>query len=254
VKLLAGASISFASSQHLAALSVGDEGTATIAAAGDRVLTADALALSDAGAKIDLVDNRMILRNQSVGTFAGGAYSGVSGLVARGRGDAADPAWDGDGIVTSDTRALSTTDLVSVGVARVGDLLGIAGDETASLWDQQVLASDVATAVTWGGDANLDRIIDADDYFRIYSNLSRSGATSGWFNGDFNYDGAIDGDDLFIIDSNFLRQDGTFAPAGSPESIGSVAAVPEPSALAVIALAACALSRSRRVKSSSPLA
>ena len=59
---------------------------------------------------------------------------------------------------------------------------------------------------TYGGDANLDGVINIDDYTQIDSSISAGGALKGWLNGDFNYDGNIDIDDYTIIDSNIAIQ------------------------------------------------
>jgi glucose/arabinose dehydrogenase len=63
------------------------------------------------------------------------------------------------------------------------------------------------------GDADLNGILDADDYFQIDVGYSRG--LFGWGNGDFNMDGIINGDDYHIIDTAY--------PGAAPAS-----AVPEP--------------------------
>jgi cytoskeletal protein CcmA (bactofilin family) len=97
------------------------------------------------------------------------------------------------------------------------------------------MGSDVMAMVTWGGDANLDGKINIDDYGRIDGNVASSGSVFGWFNGDFNYDGKINIDDYGIIDGNINRQAGAFATADAVAA--DVVAVPEPSMVAVTALA-----------------
>jgi len=76
---------------------------------------------------------------------------------------------------------------------------------------------------TWNGDANLDGVVNADDYF-----LADSGYITqkkGWHNGDFNYDGVMNANDYFLIDSAFIGQD---------RVMRRVAAVPEPGMVGVI--------------------
>ena len=80
-------------------------------------------------------------------------------------------------------------------------------------------------------------IVDADDYFRIDSNYNKLPATLTYARGDFNYDGGIDGDDYNLIDASFSGQGG-FSPG--------VIAVPEPTSVAWLALAAATLRRRRR--------
>src|SRR5437773_4101749 len=80
---------------------------------------------------------------------------------------------------------------------------------------------------TWGGDANLDGLLNGDDYFRIDSHVSQNGSVFGYHNGDFNYDGAINGDDYFIIDSNIATaQSSPSFPTGGGAT--ALTAVPEP--------------------------
>jgi len=54
---------------------------------------------------------------------------------------------------------------------------------------------------TCGGDANLDSVIDGDDFFAIDSGYASQ--TRGYANGDFDYNGRTDADDYFLIDSNY---------------------------------------------------
>ncbi|MCY2955065.1 MAG: carbohydrate-binding protein [Planctomycetota bacterium] len=79
---------------------------------------------------------------------------------------------------------------------------------------QSVLVTDVLVKYTWDGDANLDGLINADDYFQIDSGfITQKG---GWYNGDFNYDNTVNADDYFLIDSAFIGQSGPLA-ASKPE-------------------------------------
>jgi hypothetical protein len=83
-----------------------------------------------------------------------------------------------------------------------------------SLGGQSIGVNDVIVKYTWNGDANIDGLVNADDYF-----LADSGFISqkpGYYNGDFNYDGVINADDYFLIDSAFLGQTGPLATAHAP--------------------------------------
>ena len=82
------------------------------------------------------------------------------------------------------------------------------------------------------GDANLDGRVDINDLTVVLAHFGQTGMT--WSRGDFNGDGKVDINDLTIVLANFGRT--VSAGAG-----GSVSAVPEPSALALIALGALAL-------------
>ena len=113
------------------------------------------------------------------------------------------PLWDGNGIVTSQSNA-TAGNLTSIGIAEASRVKGITGTETAEFAGQNVDATAVLIKYTYGGDANLDGLINVDDYGRIDFNIHLG--VTGWFNGEFNYDGKIDVDDYGIIDFNNLIQ------------------------------------------------
>src|SRR5205814_9771449 len=105
-----------------------------------------------------------------------------------------------------------------------------------------VSAGDQLVMYTWGGDANLDGLLNGDDYFRIDSHVNQSGSVFGYHNGDFNYDGAINGDDYFIIDSNIATAQASLPfPPGS--GVARLAAVPEPASVLLLAPLALLLRR-----------
>ncbi|MEO6434799.1 MAG: PEP-CTERM sorting domain-containing protein [Tepidisphaeraceae bacterium] len=198
-------------------------------------------------ARLDLSDNKLIT-SSPVGTFVAGAYTDVSGLVDSGRGNASNAQWDGNGIVTTDTRAVNNNDLTSIGVIDASDKFPGGETATAVFGGQTVLGSDTLVMFTWGGDANLDGKINIDDYGQIDFNVGSSGSVFGWYNGDFNYDGKINIDDYGIIDFNVTAQSGIF-PTGAGGGLEGVAAVPEPASISLLGAAALGLlSRRRRVQ------
>ena len=233
-------------------LTVADNATLSInansTAAGVSKVTT--LAIGATSGKLNLNDNKLIT-SDAAGTWDGvSAYTDVAGLVDAGRGTAGNALWDGTrGITTSDTRAINNGDLVSIGVAKVGNIRAVADTETTTFAGQTVLGSDTLVMATWGGDANLDGKINIDDYGRIDGNVGQSGSVFGWDKGDFNYDGKINIDDYGIIDGNINRQGVVFATGhSSAAAVEGVAAVPEPAGLMIIALAATSLlTRRRRV-------
>ena len=211
-------------------------------AAGTSVV--NAVSITGSG-KLDLKDNKLVTATPA-GTFVGGAYNGVAGLVDTARGNAGNALWNGpSGITTTDTRAINNGDLVSIGVAKVSDVRTVADTETTTFAGQTVLGSDTLAMATWGGDANLDGKINIDDYGRIDGNVGQSGTVFGWSRGDFNYDGKINIDDYGIIDGNINRQSGVFATASG--AMDGVAAVPEPAGFALAALGAASLLRRQRL-------
>jgi hypothetical protein len=181
-----------------------------------------------------------------VGTFTAGAYTDVARLVDSGRGDASNAQWDGNGIITTDTRAVNNNDLASIGVVSAADKFNMAATDTVVFAGQTVTGADTLVMFTWVGDANLDGKINIDDYGQIDFNVGNSGSVFGWYNGDFNYDGKINIDDYGIIDFNISAQSGIFPTSAGVEG---VAAVPEPASMGLIGAAAMGLlARRRRVR------
>ena len=185
--------------------------------------------LSVAG-RLDVNDNWMIISSGDVGSWNGSAYTGLTGLIQSGRGDG---PWNGaTGLFTSQSNATSGV-LTTLAIAHGSD---VSGDSPLSVY---LDPSDVAIMYTWGGDANLDGQLNGDDYFAIDSHVLQSGAVFGFHNGDFDYNGEINGDDYFILDSNILFAQSSGGPPG-------LAAIPEPTALALLSLAMPLLGRMRR--------
>jgi len=173
VNVTDGALVLFNVSQHIGTLNITDA-TVKLAAGGDKLLQLSTLAVFGNGV-LDLGDNDMIVTNGDIAVIGSAIKSG------RGGG-----AWSGFGITSS---------------AAKSDEKGMTG-LGVRLNDQ----GEVIVKYTWNGDANLDGVVNADDYFLIDSNFIPQ--AKGYQNGDFNYDGVINADDYFLIDSAFLGQSG----------------------------------------------
>jgi hypothetical protein len=205
-------------------------GTVNIAPNGGPAGTSNlgTLTVIDAG-KIDLKDNDLVVRSGTVGSFVGGSYKGLSGLIASGRNGG---SWNGPGIVSS-TIIDSTT---SIGIA-TAEQVGVVN----SSWSGQPIESgNVLIMYTYGGDANLDGKITISDYGKIDFNVAIPGA-SGWANGDFNYDGKINISDYGIIDFNIGIQGPPLLSGAGSSSLSGVSAVPEPAGASLLLLGAGAL-------------
>ena len=112
-------------------------------------------------------------------------------------------AWNGNGINTSMSAAAGANPLTTLGVAEASDVFGISGSQTA-LWNGQTVdATTVLVKYTYLGDANLDGIINGDDYFAIDAGYASQ--STGYVHGDFDYNGRIDADDYFAIDSRYIK-------------------------------------------------
>ena len=157
-----------------------------------------------------------------VGTWDSSAYTGMTGLIASGRNGGTLPLWDGSGIITSQSDATGGN-LHSIAIARASDVRPATATATALWAGQTITGTDTLVMYTYGGDANLDGVVNIDDYGKLDTGFRQT--RTGWINGDFNYDGVVNIDDYGIIDFNVTAQTGTFPAAGGIEG---VAAVPEP--------------------------
>ena len=226
-----GGAVEFGATQHLAALNL-TSGQCRLTASGAKVIVATALAVDPARAALDLADNHLIVDYPQGGPDPA---ADVRDWVAAGLNLAGGGHWDGLGIRSS-LAATHPDGLTAVGVldnadAKVGGKTQFAGEA--------IDATSVLAAYTWWGDANLDGVVDANDYDVIDKNFLFTPATAGWWTGDFNYDGVIDANDYDRIDKAFLFQTG---PLGAPVA----AAVPEPATLALAAFGLGLLAASRR--------
>ena len=81
------------------------------------------------------------------------------------------------------------------------------------------------------GDANLDGKVDINDLTIVLAHYGQTGTT--WAQGEFTGDGTVDINDLTIVLAHYGQTAGA--------SVGGMAAVPEPSTLALIGVAAIGL-------------
>lgn len=176
-------------------------------------------------AQLDLKDNAVVIDAADV--------SGVEAMVGSGRNGG---SWDGFGIVTTMTDATSPHARTTLGTARAGDALNLQSNQTTTWSGQTVGADAVIVMYTLSGDANLDGMVDADDYFNLDSGFASQQQAS-YFNGDLDYNGRIDADDYFILDRGYHTSGDAFA---------GVSAVPEPGTAAMLTATALGLLRRRR--------
>jgi hypothetical protein len=123
--------------------------------------------------------------------------------------------------------------------------LAIAEAADLGLTDFNGIAVDDTTVIakfTYVGDANLDGQVDALDYERIDLAIGNTGAL-GTAQGDLNYDGNVDALDYEQVDLNIGN--GVGSPLGTLEGSRFI---PEPSALAPIALLTLLTTRRRSLR------
>jgi hypothetical protein len=194
-----GAVTRFETTQHLSLLQLATGSNAFVAAGGDKILSVVRLDVQGTGT-LDMNDNDMIVHTGDIGAFIGGAYTGLTGLIAAAYNFG---AWDKPGIKTMMPDALGG--LTTLALARAADILFLNPGETG-MWNGEVVTADaVLIKYSYAGDGNLDGLVDAADYGAI-DNWVQFPGTDGYANGDFNFDGIIDAADYGIIDNSIQLQ------------------------------------------------
>jgi arabinogalactan endo-1,4-beta-galactosidase len=223
------ASMTFGNSTHVTALSIGTNGTVTVAGAQD-LLEADSL--TDNGT-IDLKTNGLLIN------YGGGAdpVNTIRSLLTTGY---AGGAWNGAGIVSSSAAAASA----NYGVGYVDSADGI---PSPLLGTGQII---VEYALL--GDADLNGIVNGIDFGILAANFNK-GVTA-WDQGDFDYNNIVNGIDFAHLAANFNQgsNGGAAVSASDLAALESFAAanglladVPEPGTLAGGLLISGALLRRR---------
>ncbi len=186
---LSGANVpvTFAVSQHLAALTIAATDSVTLAAGGGKVIVV--AALTDNGT-LDLTNNAMVIHNGNEGTIT----SLISSAFSNG-------SWTGVGITSAAARN-DGNHMHALGIVLNNN--GTTGTIDTTFKSQAVGRNDLLIGFTYYGDANLDGVIDGSDYTKI--DFGTSTGSTGWLNGDFNYDSAINGTDYTLIDNAFNTQ------------------------------------------------
>jgi hypothetical protein len=156
----------------------------------------------------------------------------------------------GNGTLVLNQAAAQVRDYIAGGklVSSVPDPAGVHGI------GYEVGDGSVTARYTLIGDANLDGVIDAEDYAAL--DAGAAVGTGLWANGDFNDDGVVDRADYLAIDRSLLWQGGGMSAgllADRTEEFGSDyvtelmdGVVPEPSMMGLIGIGALMSHRRRR--------
>jgi autotransporter-associated beta strand protein len=208
-------------------LTVNSPGKVSVNNSGGSKLIVTVSSLTNTG-QIDLQNNDMVIQGAgaSIGTYFSQLQSGYN-----------NGNWNGTSGIVSSTAAGSS--LYTLGIA-TGLSSGVDGSGSG----------DVVIKYTYYGDALLTGSVTTADYTQI-DNGFLSGTATGWQNGDFNYDGVINGSDYTLIDNAFNTQGANIAtqfasPTAQLAGAGTTSAVPEPTTLGLLALAATGLLGRRR--------
>jgi len=210
--------------QDLAALLI-NAGTVRLASGGANAIVTDALHI-DSAAVLDLAEGNLIVQ------YEGGPspYDAVAAWVASGYNGVGGGYWDGFGI-TSSSAAGHSQRLTALGVIDNSDPDPKIGD-MPDLEGVPVSAESVLVKHTWWGDANLDGVVNSNDYdmidtaWLLWTNEGRlpEGGFR-WAVGDFNYDGLINSNDYDKIDNSWTLQGGPMG--GAEPAPAAVDALPE---------------------------
>jgi autotransporter-associated beta strand protein len=207
--------------------------------AGTGLARMTSLSISGAGV-LDVNDNHFIITYTSsdpISTIATYLHNGYNG-----------GNWNGSGGI--DTSAPLTVNGLSYGLGFADGKDGV----VASLSSGQI-----EVAYTLLGDANLDGVVNGEDFTILASNFNQT--VTSWDQGDFNYDGYVNGEDFTLLAANFNQEASGADSAGDVAALDAFAAangislanVPEPSFTALAGLLAIGVlqRRSRRRLSAS---
>jgi hypothetical protein len=205
-----------------------------------------------AGSTIDLTNNNLIIEATD---FADSQtkYAAAEALVISGFNNF---DWQGTGITSSNVATYAQIDgSRSLGIINNNDWGhgDIEGDAVGG--------NDIIIKYTWLGDANVDGIVDNDDFGQFALGFTNA-APAAWIYGDFDYNGVVENDDFgwftsglasyqlaggLQLSESFKAQLASFASEQGIPLVLDPKPLPEPTALGVIALAgAGALARRRR--------
>ena len=199
-------------------------GGVTAALAGDTLLDLPGLT-ADPGAILDLGSSDLLLR------YSGSdPYDTYAALMQSG------------GIITSLTHPTSATTatlaLVDNNMLHITTWHGHAISDGSNF-------SELLFAYTYAGDANLDGVVDENDYLNVIANMGKAHAT--WFDGDLDGDGVVSVADMGVV-AQYMGY-GSGAGLGQPMAAvfgpATVTAVPEPASLLGVVCSTILLMRRR---------
>jgi hypothetical protein len=216
------ASIAFADSTHAHELSLASSATATL---GGPVLEVDSI--SNLGT-INLLNNKLLINY-------GSGPDPIASIAA----------WIKNGYYNLAGPQIISTDIVADDAAS-GLSYGIGYADSADPGNPANLPSGtVEVMFTLLGDANLDGVVNSEDFTPFSQHLGLSG---GWDDGDFNYDGTVNAEDFTLFSHN-LGQSATLAGGALQANGLSLANVPEPMSAGTMVMAGFGMFRRRRRRS-----
>jgi hypothetical protein len=127
-------------------------------------------------------------------------------------------------------------DVVSGGsvLGRFAEVTGISASN-GLLLATTYLSDRVRVTAALAGDVDLNRVVDAEDFARLYANFGRAGA--GWAEGDLNGDGVVSFADFQVLERGFGLSGTAAPPEWDQEIAAAMAEAPEPSCIAIVVIA-----------------
>ena len=97
------------------------------------------------------------------------------------------------------------------------------------------------------GDANLDGVVNTEDFTLVSQNLNQNGV---WDQGDFNYDGSVNAEDFTLFAQSLNQSAVLAAQAGVIDRANGISLtnVPEPACAGIMVMAGLGMFRRRRAR------
>jgi hypothetical protein len=224
----AGASITFASTEHLNSLTI-NNALATVATGHDKVVVVNSLALNGDTARLDLKDNDLVAQ-----------YSGPSPYTQYRQWIlAGDSSAGAEGIVSTALPLAAATTFAPIDNNEIH----------TQTWDGHTISSganynQIILMYTYVGDTNLDGKVDASDLLNVIAHLGQPGS---WLDGDVDMDGMVTLADYNLVLQHMGAGGGGLLAGDALPSLAEHETVPEPGSLLLLASAAMFFLRQRRL-------
>jgi hypothetical protein len=182
INVVAGGSVVFAQSTFAQGLSLAPGATASITGEG----TVLELGSFSSGGTFNLQDNTLLINYGSGPDPIASVRASITSGYAGG-------SWTGPGIMSTAPMVVN------------GSSYGLGYADSSDPGNPASLAAGtIEIKYTLLGDANLDGVVNAEDFTLFSQHMGQSGMM--WDEGDFNYDGTVNAEDFTLISNNFGQE------------------------------------------------